>query len=209
MSTTQVDALERLGGRLIPLGRTVMEPVRHFGRSAPLVLEIGSGMGRTTVMQAAADPATDILAVDVHTPGIATLLVQAEQAGVSNVRAVIGDAVEVVDHMLAASSLTGVRIYFPDPWPKVRHRKRRLIQKDFVDLLVPRVKPGGFLHCATDIEQYADQMLAVLSAHPQLHNPFEGFAPRPTARPMTKFEARGLAEDRPSIDIWVTRRVRP
>jgi len=194
---------------MIPIRDTALDPVREFGRAAPVVLEIGSGMGRTTVVQAAADPSTDIVAVDVHTPGVATLLAEAERADVSNVRVVLGDAVDLIEQMLRPDMLAGVRIYYPDPWPKIRHRKRRLVQQDFVDLLVPMVAPGGFIHCATDVVDYADQILAVLSGHPELHNAYDGFAPRPPDRPMTKFEARGLAEGRPSLDVCVTRRVGP
>jgi tRNA (guanine-N7-)-methyltransferase len=175
-----------------------------FGRAGPLVLEIGSGMGGATVEQAVADPATDILAVDVHTPGIGALLVGIESRRLTNVRAVHGDAVEVLDQMIAPSMLSGARIYFPDPWPKTRHHKRRLIQPEFVRLLVTRLQPGGFIHCATDVPDYAQQIVDVLSAHSQL---IGGTVPRPAQRPITKFEARAIARGRQIADVWVTRRL--
>ena len=208
MSDAQLDALERLSlSWLVPVGERFIDPVEVFGRRAPLVVEIGFGMGTTTVAQAVSDPATDVLAIDVHTPGVASLLVSGEQAGVTNVRVVHGDAVEVVEQMLAPESVTGVRAYFPDPWPKAKHRKRRLIQPDFVALLVSTLTPGGFIHCATDVAGYADQMVEVLDAHPELVNPFQGLAPGRLDRPVTKFERRALARGHPISDVWVTRRL--
>jgi tRNA (guanine-N7-)-methyltransferase len=171
------------------------------------VLEIGSGMGHSTVLQAVADPSTDILAVDVHTPGIAALLLKCESAGVKNVRAAIGDAVEVVEHMLTSQQLAGARVFFPDPWPKIRHRKRRLIQPEFVDLLVSRLRPGGFIHCATDDLGYAEQMVEVFAGHRDLENPSGGFTPRLSERPLTKFEQRAARDGRQTADVYVTRRL--
>ena len=208
MSTTQTDALDRLGPRwLIASSEEPFDGGQVFGRFAPLILEVGSGMGTSTVAQAAAEPDSDVLAVDVHTPGIGNLLALAEREGLTNVRAIHGDAVEVIEGMIRPGSLSGVRIYFPDPWPKVRHHNRRLVQREFVDLLVARLRPGAFIHCATDVPDYAEQMVSVLGSHPELENPFAGFAPRPADRPITKFEARAIAAGHRIADVWVTRRL--
>lgn len=160
----------------------------------PVVLEIGFGMGEATAQMAAADPGTGILAVDVHTPGQGNLLGLADRGGLTNVRVANGDAIILLREMLPLESLTGCRVYFPDPWPKKRHHKRRLIQPDFLTLLAPRLKKGGLLHCATDWEPYAEQMLEVLSAHPDFANTQAdgGYAPRPGFRPLTRFEGQGL-----------------
>ena len=210
MSITSADALRRLGPRwLVPMSEERLDQPKIFGRMAPLILEIGCGMGQSTLVQAAADPASDILAVDVHTPGIGSLLDGAERAGLSNVRAVLGDAVEVLDLMVAPGQLHGVRIFFPDPWPKVRHHKRRLIQPEFASLVVSRIRPGGFIHCATDDIGYAQQMVDVFAATAQVVNEFGGFAPRPVDRPVTKFETRAIAAGRQMADVCVTRRLAP
>ena len=163
-----------------------------FGRAAPRVLEIGFGMGETTAAIAAAQPATDFLALEVHTPGVGSLLKRIEETGLRNIRIVQHDAVEVLRDMIPPGSLDGVHIFFPDPWPKKRHHKRRLIQSAFVTLVASRLKPGGYLHLATDWQEYAEQMLAVLSAEPALVNSADGYAPRPGYRLRTKFETRGL-----------------
>ncbi len=163
-----------------------------FGRTAAKILEIGCGMGETTVAIAAAHPQNDYLGVEVHTPGVGSLLKLIAEKGIGNLRVVQHDAVEVLRDMLGESSLDGVHIYFPDPWPKKRHHKRRLIQLPFAALLASRLKPGGYLHLATDWQEYAEQMLEVLSATPALNNSGEGFALRPAWRPVTKFEIRGL-----------------
>jgi tRNA (guanine-N7-)-methyltransferase len=163
-----------------------------FGRAAPNILEIGFGMGDTTAQVAAAHPENDYLAVEVHTPGVGSLLLRIADLGLSNVRIVQHDAVEVLEHMIAPGTLAGVHVFFPDPWPKKRHHKRRLIQPPFVTLLASRMKPGAYLHVATDWEDYASQILEVLSAEPLLVNTADGYAPRPDYRPLTKFESRGL-----------------
>jgi tRNA (guanine-N7-)-methyltransferase len=163
-----------------------------FGREAPRYLEIGFGMGETTVEIAAAHPQSDYLAIDVHTPGVGSLLKRIAERSLANIRVVQHDAVEVLTHMVAPASLDGVHIFFPDPWPKKRHHKRRLIQPPLVSLLVDRMKRGGYLHLATDWKEYADEMLAVLSAESRLANTADGFSPRPEYRPLTKFETRGL-----------------
>ncbi len=163
-----------------------------FGRSAPLILEIGFGMGRTTAEIAQEHPQNDYLGVEVHTPGVGSLLKEIQARNLTNVRIIQHDAVEVLNHMIADASLAGVHIYFPDPWPKKRHHKRRLMQPELVALLAKKLAPDGYLHCATDWEEYAQQMLEVLSAEPQLQNTANGFAPRPDWRPTTKFEQRGI-----------------
>lgn len=163
-----------------------------FGRKAPVILEIGFGMGRTTAEIAETHPQNDYLCVEVHTPGVGSLLKEIQTRGLSNIRIIQHDAVEVLTHMLANAVLAGIHIYFPDPWPKKRHHKRRLIQPEFVALLAQKLAPGGYLHCATDWEDYALQMLEMLSAEPRLENTAAGFAPRPEWRPITKFEQRGL-----------------
>jgi len=162
-----------------------------FGRRAPVVLEIGFGMGETTAAIAAARPDTSFLGIEVHGPGVGALLARIDAQSLANVRVIRHDAVEVVTHMLAPASLAGVHVFFPDPWPKKRHHKRRLLQPAFVHLLAERLVPGGYLHTATDWEEYAHAMLATLSAEPLLANTVRDFAPRPATRPLTKFEARG------------------
>ncbi|TFL15287.1 tRNA (guanosine(46)-N7)-methyltransferase TrmB [Pusillimonas caeni] len=163
-----------------------------FGREAPTVLEIGFGMGETTEKIALARPGDNFLGVEVFNSGVGALLKRIEASQLQNVRIIQHDAVEVVRDMIAPDSLAGVHIYFPDPWPKKRHHKRRLVQPAFVQLLASRLAPGGYIHCATDWEHYAHQMLDVLSAESLLENTSDGFAPRPDFRPLTKFENRGL-----------------
>ncbi len=163
-----------------------------FGRSAPKILEIGFGMGETTAKIAAGHPENDYLGIEVHTPGVGSLLKQIGEQGLANVRIIQHDAVDVLTHMIAPSTFDGAHIFFPDPWPKKRHHKRRLIQPAFVALLVERLKPGAYLHVATDWQEYAEQILAVLAAEPRLANTTGGYAPRPDYRPQTKFESRGL-----------------
>ena len=166
-----------------------------FGRSAeaaPKILEIGFGMGETSAQIAGANPQNDYLEIEVHTPGVGSLCKLVAEKGLRNVRIVQHDAVEVLRDMIQPGALSGVHIFFPDPWPKARHHKRRLIQPPLIALLASRLKPGGYIHCATDWESYAEQMLEVLSAEPLLANTADGFAPRPDYRPLTKFEQRGL-----------------
>jgi tRNA (guanine-N7-)-methyltransferase len=163
-----------------------------FGRAAPKILEIGFGMGETTAEIAAAHPENDYLALEVHTPGVGSLLKQIDEHGLTNLRLVQHDALEVLEHMAAPATFDGANIFFPDPWPKKRHHKRRLIQPPFVTLLASRLKPGAYVHVATDWEEYARQILEVLSGEPALENTAPGFAPRPDYRPLTRFEQRGL-----------------
>jgi tRNA (guanine-N7-)-methyltransferase len=193
VSNAQRRAHETLLPRFgIEYAATPLDFDRVFGRSARRVLEIGFGMGETTAAIAAAHPDADYLALEVHTPGVGSLLKQLEEQSITNVRIVQHDAVEVLDHMVPPASLDGAHIFFPDPWPKKRHHKRRLIQPPLVKLLASRLKPGGYVHAATDWEEYAQQILEVFGAEPLLENAAEGYAPRPDYRPLTKFEQRGL-----------------
>jgi tRNA (guanine-N7-)-methyltransferase len=189
----QARALAELGPRyLLPYQSGLVNLDAIFGRSAPKILEIGFGMGEGLAETAAAHPGNDYLGVEVHTPGVGALLKQVGERGLDNVRVIQHDAVEVLTHMLAPGSLAGVHVFFPDPWHKKRHNKRRLIQPPFVRLLAGRIAQGGYLHLATDWEDYALQMLEVLSAEPGLANITEGFSARPDTRPLTKFEQRGI-----------------
>jgi len=181
--------LSRFG---IPYAANSLDLDAAFGRPAPCILEIGFGMGETTAAIAARFPENNYLGVEVHTPGVGALLKRIVEHPLGNLRIIQHDAVEVLRNMLPPASLAGVHIFFPDPWHKKRHHKRRLIQPSFVALLTSRLAPGAYLHCATDWEEYATQMLEVLSAESGLINTAPGFAPRPDYRPLTKFEQRGL-----------------
>jgi len=193
MGPGQQRALDELGPRfLLPYQAQPMDFRSVFGREAPTVLEIGFGMGDATAQIAAALPGTDFVGIEVHAPGVGALLKRIGEMGLTNLRLVQHDAVEVLESMIPPRSLAGVHLYFPDPWHKKRHHKRRLVQPAFVQHLATRLAPGGYLHCATDWQPYAEQMLEVLSAEPALRNTAEGFATRPHWRPSTKFEARGL-----------------
>jgi tRNA (guanine-N7-)-methyltransferase len=207
MGERQRDALDRLWPAYgVTIGEQPLDPAALFGRRMPIVLEIGSGMGDATAEMAAADPDRGYLAVEVHTPGIASLLALIEAQGLTNVRIARGDALELVRHQLASNSLDAVHVFFPDPWPKARHHKRRLIQPDHVELLRSRLVSGGTLHCATDSAGYAEAMLETLTADPLLVNAYDGYAPRPAHRPLTKFEQRGIEAGRPVFDLMFRRR---
>jgi tRNA (guanine-N7-)-methyltransferase len=182
------ELMPRLG---VPYGATPLDFQRIFGRDAPVVVEIGSGMGETTVRIAAENADNDYLAIEVHAPGVGSLLRRVEEEGLTNLRVVQHDAVEVLREMVPEGSLAGIHVFFPDPWPKKRHHKRRLVQPAFAALAASRLARGGRLHVATDWQEYAEQVLAVLSGVPGLRNTAEGFAPRPPWRPETKFERRG------------------
>jgi tRNA (guanine-N7-)-methyltransferase len=189
----QAKALETLGPRfLVPYAAKPLNFTALFGREAPRVLEIGFGMGEATAHIAALMPEHDFLCCEVHSPGVGALLRRIGVQGLGNIRIVQHDAVEVLQHMVPPASLAGVHIFFPDPWHKLRHHKRRLVQPPFVALLASRLAPGGYVHCATDWENYAQQMLEVLGAEPQLVNTAREYAPKPHYRPLTKFENRGL-----------------
>ncbi len=195
VSNAQERALVELGPQYcLPYAKQILDPAQAFGRSAPLVLEIGFGMGGSTAEIAAACPERDFLGVEVHTPGVGNLLKLIDEQKLSNLRLIQHDAFEVLNHMLAPHSLAGIHIFFPDPWHKARHHKRRLIQAPLVQLLTSRLVPGGYIHLATDWENYAEQMLEVLNAEPGLKNTSTdgGYAERPAYRPLTKFENRGI-----------------
>ncbi|MEU4673872.1 tRNA (guanosine(46)-N7)-methyltransferase TrmB [Amycolatopsis sp. NPDC023774] len=199
------------------LGRTVADlpagPVDFtawFGREAPVMLEIGSGMGETTSQLAAAAPELNYVAAEVYDPGLGQLMLRAEKLGLENLRLMHGDAVVLLTEHVEPGALAGVRLYFPDPWPKKRHHKRRIVQPDFVALVASRLTQGGTFHLATDWEHYAEQMLEVCSAEPALRNRYAdepgGWAPRPEWRPRTKFEQRADAEGRVSHDLIFEKR---
>jgi len=191
------NAQRRAHAELLPVYGVPFSPVpldldRLFGRPGAKILEIGFGMGETTAAIAQQHPDKDYLGVDVHTPGVGSLLARIAALHLANVRVIQHDAVEVVERMIAPAALEGVHIFFPDPWPKKRHHKRRLLQGLFVSLLASRMKSGAILHTCTDWEDYAAQMLQVLSAEPALENTAAAYAKRPDTRPQTKFEQRGL-----------------
>lgn len=189
----QAKAFETVGPRfLVPYQEAPLDLAAAFGRDAPTILEIGFGMGEATAHIAGLMPEKNFLCCEVHEPGVGALLKRIGEQQLANIRIVQHDAVEVIDRMLPERSLAGVHVFFPDPWHKLRHNKRRLIQPPLVAKLATRLAPDGYFHCATDWEPYARQMLEVLGAEPQLANTSDGYAPRPAYRPLTKFENRGL-----------------
>ena len=193
MGSGQIKALAELGPRFVlPFGPWLLNPAEVFGRTAPVVLEIGFGMGDATAKIAQTLADIDFIGCEVHEPGVGALLKQIDERQLTNIRILQHDAVEVLAQMIAPASLAGVHLFFPDPWHKKRHNKRRLIQPAFVATLIQHIKPGGYLHCATDWAPYAQQMLEVLTAEPGLVNTAEGYAETPAYRPLTKFENRGL-----------------
>jgi len=207
LSTAQARAIKELGPQFcIPYRKALLDVAPNFQREAPTIVEIGFGMGETTATIAATMPEKNFIGIEVHTPGVGSLLKQIEDRALSNLRLIQHDAVEVLTHMIAPGSLAGVHVFFPDPWHKARHNKRRLIQAPFVELLCSRLAPGGYLQCATDWQDYAEQMLAVLSAEPGLVNTAEGYAVRPDYRPVTKFENRGLRLGHGVWDLVFVRR---
>jgi tRNA (guanine-N7-)-methyltransferase len=194
------DLLPKFG---LPFTGGPIDPARIFGRRAPLVLEIGSGMGETTAAIAQAHPESDFLACELHGPGVGSLLNRIAAAGLTNLRIIRHDAVEVLEHMIPDGALAGIHLFFPDPWPKKRHHKRRLVQPAFAALAARKLAPGGYLHAATDWADYAEQMMQVLAAEPALE-----LAPQGRARPNTKFETRGLRLGHPVRDLVFRRRER-
>lgn len=194
----------------LPYAAQALDLAAAFARAAPTVLEIGFGMGETTAAIAAARPDINFLAVEVFVAGIGALARRVSDANLANVRIVQHDAIEVVRDMLAAASLAGVHIFFPDPWPKARHHKRRLVAQPFIGRLVDRIAPGGYLHCATDWQHYAQQMLQVLQEEPRLRNLHEDYAPAArnplVERPATKFHARGARLGHGVWDLVFVRR---
>ena len=210
MGSGQVRALTELGPRwVLPHQVTALDLHTVFGREAPRVVEIGFGMGLATAEMAAGAVDTDFIGIEVHAPGVGALLQRIEALGLANLRIVQHDAVAVLEQMFAAASLAGVHLFFPDPWHKTKHHKRRLVQAEFVALVASRLQPGGLLHCATDWQPYAEQMLEVLSQEPLLENTADGYAPRPDHRPLTKFEQRGLTLGHGVWDLVFLRRAAP
>jgi tRNA (guanine-N7-)-methyltransferase len=209
MTVGQTRAWERqwpsLGQDITSLPSGPLDLDAWFGRSAPVLLEIGSGMGETTAALAEAEPDVNYVAVDVYQPGLAQLMMRAETADLKNLRLLRGDAVVLLEEHLPEQSLSGVRIFYPDPWPKKKHHKRRLVQPSLVSVVASRLAPGGTLHLATDWEHYAEHMMEVCSAEPRLRNRHagepDGWAPRPAWRPLTKFESRAEEEGRVSRDL--------
>lgn len=193
VTPAQQHACEKLLPRFgIPYAMQPLDLAQTFGRAAPKILEIGFGMGDSTAAIALAHAENDYLALEVHTPGVGNLLKLIDAQQISNIRIIQHDAIEVLRDMLVPGSLHGVHIFFPDPWHKARHHKRRLIQSPFIAQLVQKLEPGGYIHAATDWQDYAEQILAVLTAEPLLQNSEKDFAPRPAYRPLTKFEQRGM-----------------
>jgi tRNA (guanine-N7-)-methyltransferase len=209
-TTGQAKAFTDVGPRfLLPYTAQPLDFVASFERQAPTILEIGFGMGEATAQIAALRPQDNFLCCEVHTPGVGALLKRIAEQSLSNIRILQHDAVEVIDHMLPLQSLDGAHIFFPDPWHKTKHTKRRLIQPPLIAKLAARLQPGGYLHCATDWAPYAQQILAVLSAEPLLRNTARleagGYAPKPDYRPLTKFENRGLKLGHGVWDLVFTR----
>lgn len=170
-----------------------------FGRTAPVTLEIGFGNGESLVALAAEHPGEDFVGIEVHRPGVGHLFLRAGALGLSNLRVACRDAVEVLERRIADASLDTVLLYFPDPWPKKRHHKRRIVQPAFVDLVARKLRPGGRFRLATDWQHYAEQMLAVAGGCGLLANEFDGYCPRPDSRPLTRFESRG---QRLGHEVW-------
>lgn len=183
----------------------LIDYIELFSRPAPTILEIGFGMGETTATIAATNPQNNYLAIEVHTPGVGNLLKEIDAQQLSNLRIIQHDAIEILRDMIPAASLAGVHIFFPDPWPKKRHHKRRLIQASLVKTLCDKLLPGGYIHVATDWQEYAEHILATLAAEPLLANSADAYAPRPPYRPLTKFEQRGLKLGHDVWDIIFTR----
>jgi tRNA (guanine-N7-)-methyltransferase len=211
MTSTQADALGRLGDRFVlPESADPIDPAVVFGRRAPLVVEIGFGLGEATAAMAPAEPDTDILAIEVHTPGIGQLLHLLGRDAIGNVRILQADAVEVLRDRIAPASLAGIRIWFPDPWPKYRHHKRRLVRPELVELFADRLADGGTLHLATDWQHYALQARDLLRAQPTLVDTSDGrgFVPRPPWRPVTRFERFAAEKGHDVFDLVFTRRHR-
>jgi tRNA (guanine-N7-)-methyltransferase len=209
MGTGQQRALAELGPRyVLPWRDAPLDFEQVFGRRAPVILEIGFGMGDATAQIAANRPDTDFLGVEVHEAGVGALLRRIGEQQLANVRIVRHDAVEVLRHMVPPGSLAGVHVFFPDPWHKKRHHKRRLVQPPFVRLVAERLAPGGVVHFATDWLPYAEQMLQVLGDEPALENTAAGYAERPAYRPLTRFEARGVRLGHDVRDLLFRKRER-
>ena len=210
MSNAQKRAYDQLFDRYaLAYSPRALDFAVAFGRAAPTILEIGCGMGETTAAIAQAHPHHNYLGIEVHSPGVGSLLKLIEEKQLANLRITQHDAVDVVEQMIRPDSLAGIHIFFPDPWPKKRHHKRRLIQPRFVQLLASRLVPGGCIHLATDWQDYAEQMLDVLENAPFLENTAAGFAQRPDYRPPTKFEQRGVKLGHQVWDLLFQRTASP
>lgn len=195
MTQAQTKALEQLGPKYL-VDVSALEHLDFdevFGRKAPLVVEIGFGMGRSFIEMAAKDPLSNYLGIEVHPPGVGATLLLIDGMELKNVRLIQYDAFEILKKCIAPESIDALQIFFPDPWPKARHHKRRLINPAFLELVTPLLKHGGEIRMATDWENYAEQMLACLTEARELVNtaPDGGYTPRPAWRPVTKFERRG------------------
>ena len=207
ITAAQSRAFETLYPRFgIPYAPEPIDARQLFGRRAPLIVEIGSGMGETTAEIAKARPEADFIAVEVHAPGVGSLLNRIDAEAISNLLVIRHNALDVLEHMIPDGTLAALHIFFPDPWPKKRHHKRRLVQPEFAALAARKLEPGGILHAATDWQDYAEHMLTVLSAEPRLENTAADFAPRPAYRPITKFEMRGLRLGHRTWDLVFRRR---
>ena len=194
----QKRALDELSPQYgVPFAPEQIDAARIFGRRAPLVLEIGSGMGETTAAMAAARPDLDFIAIEVHGPGVGSLLKRLQHDRLHNVRVIRHDAIEVLEHMIGDSTLAALHLFFPDPWPKKRHHKRRMVQQPFVALIARKLAPGGVFHAATDWPDYARQIEAVLSGDPRFRRTSGGLV----ARPQTKFERRGIKLGHPIEEL--------
>ena len=204
MGPGQTRAFEQYGPKFLqPYQPTLLDTAAAFGRAAPLILEIGFGMGETTAKIAKTLPEKDFLGVEVHTPGVGALLKLIDELSIPNIRIIQHDAVDVLNHMLPDASLDGVHIFFPDPWPKKRHVKRRLITPDFLKLIAPKITPGGFIHVATDWVPYAEFVKKSFSAVTDI---FEGGeVERPSWRPVTRFEGQGIEKDHRVTDLRYTK----
>lgn len=207
-SVPQQAALARLWPRFgIEMNGTPLDLDALFARRAPRLLEIGFGMGASLAQMAASAPEQDFLGIEVHRPGIGNLLLEIEQRALNNLRIINGDAVEILERHIPDETFDGVMLFFPDPWPKTRHHKRRIVQTPFVDLLARKITPGGRFHMATDWEHYAQHMMSVMSARSDFINAHGAgnYAPRPDYRPLTKFESRGLRLGHGVWDLIFTR----
>ncbi|MHC6203791.1 tRNA (guanosine(46)-N7)-methyltransferase TrmB [Breznakiellaceae bacterium SP9] len=205
MSDAQQRAYERDSPFRIPYRSAALD-ITHLTKSRPVIVEIGFGMGDTLACIAAQNPDTCYIGIEVHKAGIGKLLMEIEAQGLSNIRIIEHDAVEVLETMLPEASLDGVHLFFPDPWPKKRHHKRRLISPPFTRLLASRLKPGGFFYMVTDWADYAHAALGILSAEPLLYNAYPGFAPPQASRPTTKFERKGINKQHEIFELYFCRR---
>lgn len=206
MSDAQRRSYETLAPQYcIPYEKQTIDPSTLFGKKQPIIVEIGFGMGSATALIAEQNPSINYIGIEVHRPGVGKLLWEIEKRGLKNIRIIEHDAVEVLQDMLPPASVDGFHVFFPDPWPKKRHHKRRLIKRPFTDLLVSRMKQGAYFYMATDWADYGTWALEELSATPGLENPYNGFAPRQAWRPETKFEKKGLEKEHRVYEIYMIR----